>query len=114
MKENQSEIKLTVSLNDQKIPEVITWSASDHPNSGSNCKAFLLSLFEEDSRDTLKIDLWTKDMQVVEMDRFIFHTLRSIADTYVRATNNTELANEMQKFAQYFGEKTKIISSPEG
>ena len=30
----------------------------------------LLSLFDKDDLDTLKIDLWTKDMQVMEMDRF--------------------------------------------
>ena len=112
MSKNQSEIKLQITLNDQNIPEQIDWMATDNPNSGSTCKAFLLSLFEKDSRDTLKIDLWTEDMQVVEMDRFIFHTLRSIADTYQKATNNLTLANEMQKFAQYFGEKTEILKKP--
>ncbi len=69
----------------------------------------LLSVFDQETKDTLKIDLWTKDFQVAEMDRFIFQTLRAIADTYQRATNNTALANDMQRFAHYFGEQAEII-----
>jgi len=46
---------------------------------------------------------------VMEMDRFVYQMVRSLADTYYRATNNADLANEMQRFAQYFGEKTEII-----
>ena len=72
-------------------------------------KALLLSFFDRQSKDTLKIDLWTVDMQVAEMDRFFFQTLRSLADTYFRATQNKELAADMQRFVQYFGEKTEII-----
>jgi hypothetical protein len=32
-----------------------------------------------------------------------------MADTYQRATQNNQLANDMQKFVNYFGEKTEII-----
>jgi hypothetical protein len=57
----------------------------------------------------MKIDLWTTEMQVIEMDRFFFQTLRAMADTYFKATQNAELATAMQQFVQYFGEKTQII-----
>ena len=53
-------------------------------------------------------------MQVVEMDRFIFQTLRSLSDTYYRATQNKALANEMQRFVDYFGERTEIIPKKTG
>lgn len=106
-----SDIKVTVGLNDKNIPLKITWEADDNPNGAGaqEVKALLISLFDRDTKDTLKIGLWTQDMQVIEMDRFIFQTLRAIADTYHRATQNTELANEMQRFVTYFGEKTEII-----
>jgi hypothetical protein len=39
----------------------------------------------------------------------VFQTLRAMADTYHRATQNAELANEMQHFVDYFGKKTGII-----
>ena len=69
----------------------------------------LLSFLDRDSRDTLKIDLWTKDMEVAEMDRMMFYTLRALADTYYKASNNRELAEQMQQFAHYFGEKTEQL-----
>jgi gliding motility-associated protein GldC len=69
----------------------------------------LLALFDRETLDTLKIDLWTRDMQVMEMDRFFFQTLRSLADTYYRATQNSQLSTDFQRFVQYFGEQTEII-----
>ncbi|MEY4905038.1 MAG: hypothetical protein RLZZ292_2853, partial [Bacteroidota bacterium] len=56
-----------------------------------------------------KIDIWTQEMQVLEMDRMVYQTIRALADTYFKATQNTELANQMQQFAQFFGEQVEII-----
>jgi gliding motility-associated protein GldC len=104
----EKEIKVTVRLDDKNVPEDISWSADDQSEAVKG-KAFLLSVFDKQSLDTLKIDLWTKEMQIHEMDRFVFQTLRGITDTYYKATNNAELANEMQRFVHYFGEKTGLI-----
>ena len=106
-----SDIKVTVGLNGQNVPVRITWEAEDNPNANGaqEVKAVMLSFFDKETKDTLKIDLWAQDILVIEMDRFIFQTLRAIADTYYRATQNKELANEMQRFVTYFGEKTEII-----
>ena len=107
---NHSEIRINVTLDSDKIPSKITWSATDKgSDSESEAKAILLSLFDVEQKDTLKIDLWTKDMQVDEMDRFFYNTLRALADTYVRATGNEKLAGAMQQFAAYFGEQAEII-----
>ncbi|RME95188.1 MAG: gliding motility protein GldC [Bacteroidetes bacterium] len=105
----RSNIKLSIGLNEEKMPIRIDWEADDNPAGQQQAKAMLLSLFEPETKDTLRIDLWTKDMQVMEMDRFMFHTLRGLADTYYRASQNAALANEMQRFVNYFGEKTGII-----
>ena len=105
-------IKVDVTLDDENVPEIIEWRADDHPEAkAQECKAMLLAFFDRDSKDTLKIDLWTKEMQVNEMDRFFFQTLRAMADTYYKATNNAEMASHMQRFVQYFGEKTQILES---
>ncbi len=107
----KSAIKIEIGLNEQGVPAQIDWMATDNPegNDMKKCKAMLLSLFDKETKDTLKIDLWTYDMQVNEMDRFFYQTLRALSDTYFRATNNKELATDMQKFVQYFGEKTEIL-----
>lgn len=108
-----SEIKISIHLNDKNVPAGIDWQADDSPNAGQPlaAKAMLLSFFDRESKDTLKIDLWTQDMQVGEMDRFFFQTLRAMADTYFKATQNRELAVDMQRFVSYFGEKTGVLQA---
>jgi gliding motility-associated protein GldC len=115
MQDNQvvhtSEIKINVGLNAGKMPIKIDWSASDMAEQGiQECKAMSIALFDESHRDTLRIDLWTQDMQVIEMDRFMYNILKSLGDTYLRATQNKALAEDMARFAQYFGEKTEILA----
>lgn len=105
----RSQISIEIGLNAEQMPIEMHWGASDKPGGRETCKGMLLSLFDEQSKDTMKIDLWTRDLQVVEMDRFMYQTLRGLVDTYHKATGNTELANEMQKFVFYFGQKTGAI-----
>ncbi len=110
-----SEININVQLDADNIPEKMTWMASDsNVDEPQELKAMLLALFDKDHLETLKVDLWTKEMQVVEMDRFFFNTLKSMADTYMRATGNSKLAGAMQQFAAYFGKETEILKDDEG
>ena len=105
-----ADIKVIVGLNEANTPVTIEWYAADaEQKEPQPCKGMLLSLFDKENLETLKIDLWTTDMQVIEMDRFMFQTLRGLADSYFKATQNAELANDLQRFVQYFGEKTEIL-----
>ncbi|MEO1263577.1 MAG: gliding motility protein GldC [Bacteroidota bacterium] len=106
-----SQIRINIGLDEKNVPVKMDWDGDDssHKGNPAPCKAMLLSLFDKESLDTIKIDLWTTEMQVHEMDRFFFQTLRALGDTYFKATQNKELAVDMQKFVHYFGEKTGII-----
>lgn len=106
-----SDITIRVSLDQDRVPVKIEWSASDmHPDGKfDECKAMAVALFDKEHRDTLRIDLWTKEMQVQEMDRFVYQTLRSLSQSYLKATQNKEMAEDLAKFSHYFGEKTEII-----
>ena len=105
-----SDITIRVGLNAENVPVRIEWGASDRNNGQlDECKAMAVALFDKEHRDTLRIDLWTKEMQVIEMDRFVYQVLRSLGQTYLRATQNKELAEDLAKFAHYFGEKTEIV-----
>ncbi len=114
MSESKSEIKIEVKLDGEKRPEKIVWTANgpDGPMTKES-KAMLVSFFDIETKETFKIDLWTKNMQVAEMDRFIFHTLKSMSETYHKATSNDELSNHMRSFVQHFGEFTGIIPKEE-
>lgn len=104
-------IKIDVGLDNDKHPVSLHWNSTANPpgTPDAECKAMLLSLFDKEHMDTYKIDLWTKEMTITEMDRFMFQTLRALADTYFNSTKNQDLANDMQRFVQYFGEETEII-----
>ena|SRR5690554_1345218 len=106
-----SEIIIRVNLNEENVPESIEWKASDHPDAKEfqTAKGMLISFFDQETKDTLKIDLWTEKMQVMEMDRFIFQTLKGLTNTYVRATNNHKLGSAMKQLTEYFGEETEIL-----
>ncbi|MBK8702982.1 MAG: gliding motility protein GldC [Saprospiraceae bacterium] len=106
-----STLTVKVGLDPAGIPIAIEWESEDALGKKEpvDCKAMLLSFFNAQTKETMKLDLWTKDMQVDEMDRFIFQTLRAMADTYFKATQNNKLAADMQRFVQYFGEQTEII-----
>lgn len=104
-------LNIKVGLNKDNVPVKMEWKSDDNPNNKKlqECKAMLLSLFDKDTKDTLKIDLWTTEMQVSEMDRFFYQTFRALGDTYFKATQNREMAVDIQRFTQYFGEKTEVI-----
>lgn len=108
MAAKNSKIEISVALDEDRMPIDMQLSGTDI-GTPQVVKAMLLSVFDMDRKETLKIDLWTKDMQVQEMDRFMFQTLRGLAATYGRATNNREMAQQMAQFVEHFGEQTGII-----
>jgi gliding motility-associated protein GldC len=99
----QSTITIDVNLDEQKIPEQILWKASDSSmDSGNKAKAMILSFWDGDDKTALRIDLWTRDMKVEEMSDFFYQTLMTMADTYDRATHQSDLVNDIKKFAKDF------------
>ena len=84
----------------------IRWSATDAPDPGpQEAKAMILALWDAEARNSLRIDLWTKDMTVEDMNDFFFQTLLTLADTYRSATNNDEVMSDIKHFAREFAEK---------
>lgn len=104
----QSSIQIQVSLDDQKIPEAISWNASDSAEGNiRKAKAFLLSLWDGEEKTALRIDLWTRDMMVDEMEDFFYQTLVTLADTYQRATQYNDLAEDIKVFARDLFNKSR-------
>lgn len=102
----KSTISIDVVLDEQRVPENITWSATDSSaESAKKAKAMMLAFWDGADKTVLRIDLWTKEMMVDEMADFFYQTLFTMADTFQRATQNQELTEEMRKFAKDFYEK---------
>ncbi|MCE9551468.1 MAG: gliding motility protein GldC [Betaproteobacteria bacterium] len=105
----KSEIKFTVTLDDNMVAEKIDWSASDAKESNTS-KGVMISVWDAKENNTMRIDFWTKDMMVDEMCQFYHQTFLSMADTFERATGEKEVSKSMRNFAQQFGEKVNLFA----
>ena len=104
-----SEIKFKIDLDENRVPELIKWSAEDGGVSEETSKAIMLSVWDHAKKDTLRIDLWTKDMPVDDMKQFFHQTLVSMANTFERATDDEKMSATMRDFCDYFAEKLELI-----
>lgn len=110
MSANKKEISITVELDDENIPESIRWNATDKEGEDvSDCRAMLLSVWDPEKQDTLRLDLWTKQMTIDEMKVFFHQTLVTMADTLENATNEEQMAEDMRDFTAYFADKMEIL-----
>lgn len=111
---HKSTINIEVSLGEDKMPEAIAWNAPDGGVEGlQKAKALLLGLWDGEEKSALRIDLWTKKMMVDEMNDFFYQTFFGMADTFVRATNNKELADSIKEFAKKFHQQASEALSKE-
>lgn len=105
-----STIRLDVALDEQRIPERLRWQSSDGQQAeGGDTRAFLLAIWDTERRETLRIDLWNKDMQRDEMDLLVFQTLLTLSDSYQKANGDQDVADMLKEFGFAFGERTKLI-----
>lgn len=103
-----STITIDVQLDNNKVPQQISWNASDSTaDMGQRAKAMMISFWDAADKSALRIDLWTKDMMVDEMADFFYQTFVTMADTYNRATQQNELSEEIKTFAKTFYNKFK-------
>ena len=105
-----NEIHLTIDLDDNKVPTRIQWEAPDSGKTGKkDCSSLMLSIWDNKEKVTLGIDLWTKDMIVEDMNVHIHQTLLKMADTYLRATKNSDGTKMIEDFSAEFASKVGIV-----
>lgn len=110
----KSTINIDVLLDQHKIPQQITWNASDSSaEMAQKAKAMCLAFWDGADKTALRIDLWTKDMMMDEMADFYYQMFMTMADTFNRATHQEELTADMKKFAKEFFEKFRAIQLKE-
>ena len=103
-----STIELTVELDENRIPEKLNWTAQDGGIDNEEAKAMMLSVWDGKAQETLRIDLWTKDMPVDEMKVFFHQTLVAMSNTFKSATQDEKMTATMKDFCDYFAEKLEL------
>ena len=111
MSDQKSKIEISVDLDKNKIPEKIFWSAEDGNIKNQESKALFLSVWDSEKKESLRIDLWTKEMPLDEMKIFFHQTLVAMSDTFNRATQDEKMTNTMKDFCEYFAEKLNLKQS---
>ena len=101
-------IKFEIELDENHLPLNIEMKASEGGSNESNLKALMLSAWAAKTKETLRIDLWTKDMPVNEMFIMYHQTMMGMASTLERATGQDKLAAALRDYCAFFAEQTKI------
>jgi gliding motility-associated protein GldC len=100
----QTEIKFVIELDDQNVPSKILWDASDkNPRGLEETKAMCLSLWDATHNNTLKIDLWGKEMPTLEMKRFYIETIGGLAESLRNATGDETIYTEIDDLCKRLG-----------
>ena len=110
MSKLKSEIKLSIELDENRVPEKLSFTAKDGGVENQPAKALMLSVWDADKQESLRIDLWTKDMPVDQMRVFYHQTLVAMAESYKRATLDERMYETMMDFTDYFAEKLELKS----
>lgn len=103
-----SKIELNVQLDENRVPEKIHWTAEDGGVTNEEAKAMMLAVWDANKQETLRVDLWTKEMPVDEMKVFFHQTLVAMSDTFKRATQDEKMSATMKDFCDYFADKLEL------
>ena len=104
----KTSINIQVSLDENNVPEKMQWTAQDGGIQNQETQALLLSFWDAKTQETLKMDLWVKDMPMDQMQLFFHQTLMSLSDTYFRATQDEKMTATMRDFCDFFAEKLEL------
>ncbi len=103
-----TEINFKVTVDENNLPINIKWEAPDAGDK-SECKSMMVALWDSKENNTLRIDLWTKDMMVDEMKKFYHQNVMTLTDTYVRATGDDATAAKVKSLFQEIGKQTGLL-----
>jgi gliding motility-associated protein GldC len=98
----KSEIKFTIELDANNIPEKILWEATDKNPNGKQeeTKAIALAIWDHEQHASLRIDLWAKDMPVDDMKLFYLETIGGMADSLLTSTGDEVMSTSMKELVK--------------
>ena len=108
-----SKEKLTfdLELDENNMPKKIIMNSLDSQDKDVALKSLMIAAWDEKTKETLIVPLWTKDMMVNEMFIMYHQTLMFMANTLSKATGQDKLAGALRDYCEFFAQETKIIQS---
>ena len=102
--------KLTfeIELDENHLPVNIEMISSDGAANEKNIKTLMISAWAAQTKEALRIDLWTKDMPVHDMFIMYHQTMTGMATSLEKATGHEKLAGALRDYCEFFAKQTKI------
>ena len=104
----KKKLKFTVELDDNHLPLNIEMATEDGEEHESNIKALMISAWAAKTKETLRIDLWTKDMPIHDMFIMYHQTMMGMAASLEKATGREKLSGALRDYCDFFADQTNI------
>jgi len=101
----KSTIHFDITLDKDNVPEDITWNATDKPGADDHTKAISIAVWDDPEKNTMRLDLWTKDMPVTEMKKFYIDALGGMAQSILTATADEQMSADINELCDKLGKK---------
>ena len=88
----KSTLKFDLELDENNVPKKIIMNSSDNQAEDVLLKSLMIAAWDQKTKETLIVPLWTKDMMVNEMFIMYHQTLMSMANTLSKSTGQDKLA----------------------
>ena len=105
----KSTLQFDVELDVNQVPERIIMNSSDKQVDNADLKSLMISAWDSVNKETLTVDLWTKEMMINDMFIMYHQTLLSMASTLEKSTGHHKLAEALRDYCDFFAEQTKIM-----
>jgi gliding motility-associated protein GldC len=105
----KSQIIVDIETNENNVPESIHWTAEDGGVDHTKAKAMILAFWDDKEQNAMRIDLWDKEMTVDDMKKFFHQTLLTMADSFERATEEHNIAEDLRDYCYHFADKMGIL-----
>ena len=102
-------LKFEVTLDENNLPEGIDMLGDEVDDSSINLKALMIAGWDSKKKETLRVDIWTKDMPVNDMFILYHQNMMGMATSLEKSTGEGKLAEGLRDYCAFFAEKTKIL-----
>lgn len=97
----KSKINFEISLDDDNVPDKIEWNATEKENQGAeSTQAISVNIWDPNQKNTLRMDLWTKEMSTFDMKRFSIDAIGGIAQTLLNSTGDEYMSEEIHNLCE--------------
>tara|TARA_Y200000002_G_scaffold9753_1_gene8020 strand:- start:213 stop:536 length:324 start_codon:yes stop_codon:yes gene_type:complete len=102
-------LKFEVELDENNLPNSIKMLEEKASNSSIDLKALMIGGWDAKKKETLRVDIWTKDMPVNDMFIMYHQNMMGMATSLEKSTGQNKLANALRDYCDFFAKETKIL-----